>query len=78
MAGTDDPKADPRPQDVQTGVESGESIEIVSGLKPGDRVAIVTKRYSPQRGADNPLIMGGRRNREGSRSEGEGARPRRR
>jgi hypothetical protein len=40
-------------------IESDESIEIVSGLKEGDKVLIVSRRYTPQKeGASSPLVMG--------------------
>ncbi|MCB4755843.1 MAG: efflux RND transporter periplasmic adaptor subunit [Elusimicrobia bacterium] len=55
------PDGKPVPRDVTTGIENGETTEIVSGLNAGESVYIFSKRYVPQSaGASSPLIMGGR------------------
>jgi macrolide-specific efflux system membrane fusion protein len=43
-------------QDVKTGIENDTSVEIVSGLNPGDTVLIRQARYTPQQAlASSPL-----------------------
>lgn len=45
--------------DVKTGIENDTSVEIVSGLEPGDTVLIRQARYTPQQAlANSPLTMG--------------------
>lgn len=56
-----DPNGKPITQMVKTGLESGENIEILEGLKAGDPVLILRGRYAPQRGTTSPLIPTGRR-----------------
>lgn len=50
---------DPEPLQVETGLENGENIEIVSGLGEGDKVAIPTKemaeKLSARRGGPMPF-----------------------
>jgi cobalt-zinc-cadmium efflux system membrane fusion protein len=43
---------------VRTGIESGDSIQIVSGLRPGERVLVRRESYVPQDGATgSPLLQ---------------------
>ncbi len=56
------PDGKPVHQPVETGLENGDSVEIVDGLKAGDSVLVTTKKYSPQHAASSsPLVMGGPR-----------------
>lgn len=51
----------PQARDITTGVESGDSVEVLSGLSEGDRVLVARAKYVPQQGpASSPLTMGGR------------------
>ena len=51
----------PPPREIKTGVESGESVEVLSGLAAGDKVLIARTKYVPQQGPQSsPLTMGGR------------------
>ena len=51
----------PVAREIQTGVESGDSVEVVEGLSAGDKVLVARKRYVPQQGPQtSPLTMGGR------------------
>jgi macrolide-specific efflux system membrane fusion protein len=51
----------PAPREIKTGVESGESVEVLSGLSAGDKVMIARARYVPQPGPQaSPLTLGGR------------------
>lgn len=51
----------PVSREIRTGIESGESVEVVSGLEAGDRILIARQRYVPQQGPQSsPLMMGGR------------------
>ncbi|NTV52364.1 MAG: biotin/lipoyl-binding protein [Candidatus Firestonebacteria bacterium] len=61
----------PAPTDIQTGVENGTQVEIVSGLNAGDEIVIQHVRYRPQTAntATSPLMMGPR---GGSSSRGGG------
>ncbi|HAH05736.1 MAG TPA: macrolide transporter [Elusimicrobia bacterium] len=62
---------------VQTGVESGDKVEIVSGLAEGDEILLSQGRYRPQQAAQSsPLLpsMPGRQSR-GGRSTGGGGGP---
>ncbi len=54
-------KGKPEANPVKTGLESGDSVEITEGLKAGDKVLIMSKRYTPQRAASSPLTGGGAR-----------------
>ena len=54
------PSSDPNDKDawvdVKTGIENDASVEIVSGLSPGDTVLIRSARYTPQQAlANSPL-----------------------
>ncbi len=70
------PEGKPVRQAVRTGLENDESIEIVSGLKEGDKVLIITKRYTPQNAAaTSPLVSGGPRPSQGQtqgQTQGQG------
>ena len=56
------PQGDDQPparQAVTTGIESGESVEVLSGLSEGDKVLVARARYVPQQGpATSPLTFG--------------------
>lgn len=70
------PKETSVAKDIQTGIESGEKIEIVSGLAAGETVLIARAKYTPQKAVQNsPLTMGGRpaTSGSGSRSKRSGA-----
>lgn len=56
----DSPGGKPVQQEVQTGVENGTQVEIVSGLAAGDSVLIRSARYRPQNAtsSSSPLMMG--------------------
>ena len=48
-------------QEVKTGIETGDSVEIVSGLKAGDQILLSRGRYTPQQAPQSsPLTFGGR------------------
>jgi membrane fusion protein, macrolide-specific efflux system len=65
------PDGKPVKRTVEVGLESGDSVEIVSGLQEGDKVLVYTRRYVPQQAAgSSPLVMGG--NRRGSQGQGQG------
>lgn len=65
----------PVAKDIKTGLESGESVEVLEGLEPGDKVLVARTRYVPQRGPESsPLMMGGKR---GSGAQPSGQAPRR-
>ena len=67
------PDAKPESREIETGIESGDLVEVVSGLRAGDSVLLGLKRYKPQRGPDSsPLMMGGGR-RPGSGGQGGGS-----
>lgn len=68
------PDGAPVPREVKTGIESGEKVEILSGLEEGDQVLLTQGRYVPQQAPQSsPLTMGG----AGGRSQGQAPRPRR-
>ncbi len=51
----------PVARDIKTGVETGESVEVLDGLDDGDRVFISRAKYTPQQqAASSPLMMGGK------------------
>jgi macrolide-specific efflux system membrane fusion protein len=55
------PDGKPVARAVETGLETGDSVEITRGLEPGEKVLITSRRYVPQQAAaSSPLIMGGR------------------
>ncbi len=55
------PDGKPVQKEVTTGIESGDKIEILSGLRPGDEVLLTRGKYTPQQGPQtSPLTMGGR------------------
>jgi macrolide-specific efflux system membrane fusion protein len=55
------PNGQPVSQTVQTGIDNGDQVEVLSGLKPGDSILIRRIAYTPQQGPQaSPLTMGGR------------------
>lgn len=51
------PDGKPVPQIVQIGLENGDQAEITSGVKEGDTVLVIRKRYTPQQAAaSSPLV----------------------
>ncbi|MFA5139412.1 MAG: efflux RND transporter periplasmic adaptor subunit [Elusimicrobiota bacterium] len=67
----------PEPLAVETGVEDGENIEIVSGLESGDQVVIAQGRYKPQQAMEtSPLVPTGPRRDQG-RTSGQAPRSKR-
>jgi macrolide-specific efflux system membrane fusion protein len=70
------PEGKPEPRDIEVGMESGEQVEVLSGLQAGDKVVLGSGRYVPQQGpASSPLAIGGRRSGQGGDS-GRAPRPR--
>lgn len=66
----------PEPREVQTGIESGDKIEILSGLQAGDQVLMTRSRYIPQQGPQtSPLTFGGHRPQQGGNGGGGRRRP---
>lgn len=63
-------------REVKTGVENGDNVEVLSGLKAGDQILLIQRRYVPQQAPQSsPLTFGsGRRPAEDS---GQAPRPRR-
>ena len=48
-------------REIQTGIDAGDRIEIVSGLRVGDEVLLKVRKYVPQKGPESsPLTFGGR------------------
>lgn len=68
------PDGKPLARQVRTGAESGENVEILEGLKAGDPVLILRRRYAAQKGSSSPLVMGGRPSREQPEGRGGGRR----
>ncbi len=69
------PDGQAEPRAVTTGIETGERIEIVSGLADGDKVLLSRGRYVPQQAPQSsPLTLGGR---PSSQNQGQAPRPRR-
>lgn len=69
------PEGKPGLRPVQVGLQTADQVEITSGLKAGEKVLIVQKRYTPQKAASqSPLIMGGPRqsSQQSQRSSGGG------
>ncbi|MFA6318357.1 MAG: HlyD family efflux transporter periplasmic adaptor subunit [Elusimicrobiota bacterium] len=64
------PDEKPVRQEIETGIESGEMTEVLSGLKPGDTVYLASKRYTPQSGPLSSMFSFGRR--PGSSQAGQG------
>jgi macrolide-specific efflux system membrane fusion protein len=55
------PDGHPVPQDVETGIDNGDQVEITSGLKSGDSILVRTVSYTPQQGPQtSPLTMSGK------------------
>lgn len=56
------PDGQPQLREVTLGIESGESVEVVSGLNPGDQLVSASGKYVPQSSPQSsPLAFGGRR-----------------
>jgi macrolide-specific efflux system membrane fusion protein len=69
------PQNAPLSREIVTGLETGNKVEVVSGLSAGDQIVLSRGRYVPQQGpASSPLAMGGSR---GGSSSGQGSRTRR-
>lgn len=69
------PDGKPEPREVKLGLESGDKIEILSGLAPGDKVLLSRGRYiPPQAPQASPLSFGGNRP---PTTRGDAPRPRR-
>lgn len=50
----------PAPRRITTGIESGDKVEVLSGLAAGERVLLSSGRYAPQQGPQaSPLTFGG-------------------
>ncbi len=67
------PGSDGKPvaREVKTGLENDDSVEIVSGLEPGERVLLPQGKYVPQKAPDSsPLTFSGPK-----RPVGEGSAP---
>jgi macrolide-specific efflux system membrane fusion protein len=64
----------PQPREVQTGVENGAQVEIVSGLKLDDEIVMQHARYRAQTAntANSPLTMGAPRGGGGGAHGGGG------
>ena len=70
------PDGTPVPREVKTGIESGEKVEILSGLAEGETVLLTQGRYVPQQAPQSsPLTFGGRGQNSGN--SGQAPRPRR-
>lgn len=68
------PNGKPELRPILVGLQSSDSIEVVSGLSAGDSVVVTRRRYTPQRGGEgsNPLLMG-RRRQGGGQASGQGS-----
>lgn len=55
------PDGKPRRQEVATGIDNGRIVEILSGIKEGDRVIVSNRRYVPQKGPQDSPLTGRRR-----------------
>jgi len=56
-----DPEQPPVAKEITTGVESGDSVEVLDGLEVGDKVLVARAKYVPQQGPQSsPLMMGGK------------------
>jgi len=72
------PEGKPETREVKTGIESGDLVEIVSGLEAGEKVLLSAGRYVPQKAPQSsPLTMGGR-GRPSSENSGAAPKPKRR
>lgn len=71
------PDGKPVTREITTGIESGDKVEVLTGLAPGDAVLLTRGKYVPQQGPQSsPLTMGGRPSTGGN--GGAGARSRNR
>lgn len=65
-------------REIKTGVENGDMVEILSGLKPGDKVLVSQGKYVPQQAPQSsPLTFGGRK-RSGESQFGSAPKPKKR
>lgn len=63
------PDGKPVAREITTGIESGDKVEVLSGLAPGDQVLLTRGKYVPQQGPQSsPLTMGGKPPTSGSGS----------
>lgn len=61
------PDGKPLSKEITTGIESGDQVEILTGLAPGDPVLLTRGKYIPQQGPQSsPLTMGGRPSKGGN------------
>jgi membrane fusion protein, macrolide-specific efflux system len=70
------PDGQPSMREITTGIETGELVEVLSGLSAGEKVLPARGRYVPQQGPQASPLSGGRRPNQGN--TGEAPRPRRR
>lgn len=71
------PDGKPLSREITTGIESGDKVEILSGLLPGDQVLLTRGKYVPQQGPQSsPLTMGGRPSTSGNGGAGGRSRTR--
>lgn len=71
------PDGQPQLREVRLGIESGELVEVVSGLSAGDKLVSAQAKYTPQAGpAQSPLAWGGGKNQStfGAAPKGRGGR----
>lgn len=69
------PDGSPMAREVQTGIETASRVEIIDGLKVGEKILLASKKYSPQQSPQSsPLTLGGR---PSSSNSSQGSRPRR-
>ncbi len=68
------PDGKPVPKNIETGLVTNDSVEVLSGLSAGEEVLVTRSRYSPQKAPQNsPLTMGGSKAPSSSNSGGSGS-----
>jgi macrolide-specific efflux system membrane fusion protein len=71
------PDGKPVIREITIGIESGDKVEILSGLRPGDPVLLTRGKYVPQQGPQSsPLAMGGKPSTSGNGGAGGRSRTR--